>query len=79
MKLELYYKPTCGFCRTVLNTITNLKIQEKVELKNILEDSEAEKRLRDECGSTQVPCLFIDDEPMHESEDIKQYLTKTFM
>jgi glutathione S-transferase len=29
-------------------------------------------------GKTQVPCLVIDGKPMHESEDIKQYLYQTF-
>lgn len=79
MKLELYYRPECGFCRMVLNTIKNLKIEEKVELRNIREDPGNEQALVEECGDTQVPTLFIDGKPMRESSEIKSFLTKTFM
>ncbi len=79
MKLELFYYPECGFSQSVLNTIKNLKIQEVVELKNIRENPEFEKKLVTACGDNQVPTLFVDEKPMRESEDIKKFLIRTFM
>lgn len=79
MKLVLYYYNECGFSRSVLNTIQNLKIQDKVEFKNIRENIEFEKELVIECGDKQVPTLFVDGEPMRESEEIKKFLVQSFM
>ncbi|MBT3226709.1 MAG: glutaredoxin [Deltaproteobacteria bacterium] len=79
MKLELFYKNGCGFCASVLNTIQNLKIQDKVQLKNINENIEFEKDLVIESGDKQVPTLFVDGKPMQESEEIKKFLVQSFM
>ncbi len=79
MKLELYYYPECGFSQSVLNTITNLKIQDKVDLKNIRENPEFEKALVITCGDSQVPTLMADEKPMRESEAIKKFLVQQFM
>ena len=79
MELDLFYKDDCGFCASVLNTINNLKIQDKVNLKNVQEEVEFEKELVIECGDSQVPTLFIDGSPMRESEEIKRFLVQTFM
>jgi len=79
MTLELYYFPECGFSRSVLNTITNLKIQDQVVLKNIRESAEFENELSQLCGDTKVPTLKVDDKPMRESEAIKAFLVSEFM
>lgn len=79
MKLVLYYKQGCLFCRSVLNTIKNLKIQDKVELRDITDNTDLEDELEKECGNTQVPTLFIDGKPMRESQHIKKFFVDTFM
>jgi glutaredoxin len=79
MKLELYYYKECGFSQSVLNTIKNLKIQDKVVLKSIRENPEFEKELVISCGDNQVPTLIVDDKPMRESEAIKKFLVQNFM
>ena len=79
MKLELYYYEACGFSQSVLNTIKNLKIQEKVDFKNIRENSEFEKELVIACGDSKVPTLIVDGKTMRESEDIKTFLVQQFM
>lgn len=79
MNLKLFYRNDCGFCASVLNTIQNLKIQDKVELKDIINDTESEKELVIDCGDSQVPTLFVDGEPLRESEEIKQFLVRSFM
>jgi len=70
-KLTLYYMPTCPYCRKVLNFLEDKDIE--VELKNINKNIEAKKELQNEGGKTQVPCLFIDGEPLYESDDIVQW------
>ena len=79
MKLELYYRTNCGFSVSVLNTVTNLNITDKIEHKDILETESFKDELVKLCGDTQVPTLVIDGKPMRESEDIKKYLVGQFM
>ncbi len=67
-KLTLYYTPYCPYCKKVLNFLEDKNLE--VELKNINEDIEAKKRLQEVGGKSQVPCLFIEDQPLYESDDI---------
>lgn len=67
--LILYYYPTCPYCRKVTRFIDKNNLDE-VELKNINKDTQAEKDLIEIGGKRQVPCLFIDGEPLYESNDI---------
>lgn len=71
--LTLYYYPTCPYCRKVTKFIDRNNL-EKIELKNINQNQEAEAKLIDVGGKRQVPCLFIDDEPLYESDDIIDWL-----
>ncbi|MFA6239009.1 MAG: glutathione S-transferase N-terminal domain-containing protein [Bacteriovorax sp.] len=70
--LELYYFDSCPYCQRVLNVISDLKI--KVEYKDIHEDMNEMHKLHYITGRKTVPCLFINGNPMHESEDIIQWL-----
>ena len=79
MKLELFYYNECGFSQSVLNTMTNLNIHDRVIKKNIRENKEFELELKTMCGNTQVPTLVIDGSPMRESEDIKKFLISKFL
>ena len=72
--LELYYFPSCPFCQIVLRTITNLNLD--VKLTNIHEDENARKKLFKDTHRYTVPCLYIDENPMHESYDIIDWLEK---
>lgn len=76
MSLELYYFPACPFCVRVLKVIESLGIGEQIELKNIMQDDSARTFLLEQTGRQTVPCLFIDGEPMFESEDIVSWLSK---
>jgi len=71
--LKLYYYPTCPYCRKVTKFIDKNDLNE-VELKNINQDQEAESELIEVGGKRQVPCLFIDGEPLYESNDIIKWL-----
>ena len=71
--LVLYYYPTCPYCRKVTNFIDKHELEE-IELKNINKNKQAEKELIEVGGKRQVPCLFIDGEPLYESDDIINWL-----
>lgn len=71
--LTLYYFPTCPYCKKVLKVIDENNLDE-IELKNINQDQEAEEKLIEVGGKRQVPCLFIDGEPLYESDDIVDWL-----
>lgn len=72
----LFYKPTCPFCKKVLNYMDEQGID--LPLRDVSTDAEARDELLSVGGKTQVPCLFIDGEPLYESGDIIDYLSKTF-
>ncbi len=71
--LALYYYPTCPYCRKVTRFI-NKNDLDQIELKNINQDEQAEAELIEIGGKRQVPCLFIDGEPLYESDDIIDWL-----
>lgn len=72
----LFYKPTCPFCKKVLNYMDEQGID--LPLRDVSTDTDARDELLSVGGKTQVPCLFIDGEPLYESGDIIDYLSKTF-
>ena len=71
--LILYKKDTCPFCRKVMEYILSAG-RKDVIYKDIVHDPEAAKELTSVGGKLQVPCLFIDGEPMYESLDIIRWL-----
>ncbi len=73
MKLELYMFETCPYCRRVLNYLDESG-RTDVELHNIHKNAADRQRLIEVGGMEQVPCLFIDGEPMYESLDIIDWL-----
>lgn len=69
--MVLYVKPGCPFCHRVLDFMAANDIQiETVDST----DPQHRQELLDMNGTTQVPCLVVDDKPMLESDDIVQYL-----
>lgn len=73
-KLVLFYKPTCPFCQKVLAYLDERNID--IEKRDILQDQQALEELINVGGKKQVPCLFIDDKPLYESNDIISYIAK---
>ncbi len=73
--LELFYKPTCPYCHKVLAWMSDHDV-ENVTLYDISTDSEAADRLVKVGGERQVPCLFIDSDPLYESDDIIAFLAE---
>jgi glutaredoxin len=73
-KLELYYFEQCPYCQIVLSAMRVTGLEEKVTLLDIHEDHKFKEKLIQITGRGTVPCLFIDDKPMHESRDIADWL-----
>jgi len=68
----LFYKPTCGFCRKVIRYMQDNYID--IPQKNIRDSSQVRDELIAISGKTQVPCLVVDGEPIHESDEIIEWL-----
>lgn len=73
MKLELYKFDTCPYCRRVFAEI-EAQGRTDIELHDIHKSQSDRERLINDGGMEQVPCLFIDGEPMYESLDIIDWL-----
>ena len=71
-ELILYQFRSCPYCRRVLRVVDDLGLD--IELRDTAEVSRWRTDLRERTGRTQVPCLFIDGEPMFESSDIIAWL-----
>ncbi len=74
--LELYYYDECPYCQKVLRAMRQLGIEDRIVLKNILRSQEAADTLVRVGGKRQVPCLFIDGDPLYESDDIVAWLKR---
>lgn len=77
-QLDLYYYDPCPYCQKVLRAMRRLGIEDKITLKNILRSQEAADTLVRVGGKRQVPCMFIDGDPMYESDDIVAWLEREF-
>ena len=75
-KLELYYFDECPYCQLVLEVIKKLKLTDQIFFKNTRRDPQNREKLVKDTGRGTVPCLYIDDIPMHESRDIARWLTE---
>lgn len=73
-KLELYYFPECPYCQIVLKALKETGLESAVSLHNTRENPADKQKLIADTGKTQVPCLYIDNKPMHESRDIANWL-----
>lgn len=78
MKLELYKKDACPFCQKVMVFMKKNNI-EAVTLKDIVEDPKNLEYLVENGGKNQVPCLFIDNKPMYESDDIISWMNENLL
>lgn len=72
--LVLYGRPSCPYCARVDRVIEELNIADQITRRLTTYGSEWRTDLRNRTGRTQVPCLFIDGEPMFESLDIIDWM-----
>ena len=76
--MELYYYDDCEYSQIVLNAIANLRIEEKLMLKDIRENKEYAKELKRITGNEKVPCLITETGAMKEAVNIRRYLVSKF-
>ena len=79
MSMELYFYEDCEYCQIVLNTITNLKINDKLTYKDIRASPDLARELVELTGNETVPCLVNADGPMKGAKDIRKYLVSHFV
>ena len=73
MKLELYKYDTCPYCQRVMSYIASSG-RTDIVYQDIHRSAEAAETLVEVGGKRQVPCLFIDGQPLYESLDIIRWL-----
>jgi len=76
--MELYFYEECEYSQIVLNTITSLKIKNKIIFKDIRENPDYAMELIDLTGNKTVPCLITETGPLKEARDIRKYLVSNF-
>jgi glutaredoxin 3 len=72
MNLTLYYFNGCPYCNKVFRYMEQKGID--IPSRNIYEDEDAYRTLKEVGGKIQVPCLMIDGRAMYESEDIIRWM-----
>lgn len=77
--LKLYYFKTCPYCIRVFNFLEKNNLEDKIIKKNIHKDEKAREELKNIGGKEQVPCLFIDGEPLYESKDIIKWFKDNYL
>lgn len=70
--LLLYKYDSCPYCQRVLRGASSLGLS--LPVRDTLIEPGAREELYEKTGRTQVPCLFIDGEPLFESADILVWL-----
>ena len=71
--LALYKYDACPYCQRVRRALSELP-ELAVETRDTLRDRSNRTALAQATGRTQAPCLFIDDVPLFESDDIVRWL-----
>ena len=71
-ELVLYKYDACPFCYRVQSGIDSLGLD--VPMRDTRAEPGARDELYEKTGRTQVPCLFIDGQPLFESADILVWL-----
>jgi len=69
---KLFVATICPYCAKVENFVEEENIN--IDIVNIEEDREAMRKLIEEGGKRQVPCLYHDGEYLYESDDIIDFL-----
>ena len=71
--LELFKFDSCPFCVRVLSKVSELGI-DGIRMRDTAREPDANAELIQRGGKRQVPCRFVDGQPMDESSDINAWL-----
>ena len=78
LMIELYFHEDCEYSQNVLNTISNLKINNKLTFKDILVNPDYAKELAELTGNVTIPRLVTGVRPMKEAKDFRKYIVSHF-
>jgi len=70
--LQLYKFDRCPYCVRVFRVVERLNLS--LTYRDTRNEISAHQSLIERTGRTQVPCLFIDDVPLFESNEICDWL-----
>lgn len=76
MSLILYHFQSCPYCAKVRAAVDELGVG--LEMRDTRENGKYRDKLVELTGKAQVPCLVIDGKPMHESDDIVDWLKENY-
>ncbi len=76
MSLVLYHFEGCPYCAKVRAAAKELNVE--LDKRDTRENEAYRNELVSLTGKTQVPCLVVDGKPMHESDDIVDYLREHY-
>lgn len=71
--LELFIGPHCPYCHKVLAFMQANNI-DNVVVHDIAQEPDQAERLIKVGGKRQIPCLFVNEKPLYESNDIIRFL-----
>jgi glutaredoxin len=72
--LDLYFFPQCPYCQVVLSALRVTGLESQVTYHDIHDNPADKQKLVKDTGRATVPCMYIDGKPMHESQDIANWL-----
>ena len=72
--LVMYSSRSCGYCGRVKRHLEKLGLV--VTTRELQGGPSVREELIEKTGRGQVPCLFIDDQPLFESADIMEWLSR---
>ena len=74
MTIQLYHRWRCPYSARVRDFIDEHQLGRQIAYVELGEVEEAETKLAELTGQSQVPCLVVDGKPMLESAEIVQWL-----
>lgn len=74
MKIELYFFEKCPHCAKVISQIEKLDLSKSIIFNDIRKDLEHAEKHQSVTGRATVPCLYVDNRPMFESDEIISWL-----
>lgn len=76
-KLILYMRTSCPYCNVVMEAIEQINNNLNIEIIDLDVRRDQIQYLVEQTGKRQVPCLFIDGEPLLESREIANWILNT--
>ncbi|MBC7691598.1 MAG: glutathione S-transferase N-terminal domain-containing protein [Methylotenera sp.] len=74
MKIELYHLQDCPFSAKVRDFVEKNDLKDQITYHDVGENEDDMKALVELTDDEQVPCLVVEGRPIHESDEIIDWL-----